>query len=131
MPGGRLVFACWQEVERNPWHVGTALRSLVPPPPVPAPGKSPVGPSRSETTSTCASSWSGGVSSVSSAAAHEIMVRARRAPSSTGRSSRSWGSRPTVNEAERLVESHLAQFAVGPDDYEYPLAFRVFEAVNG
>ncbi|MGO8871765.1 MAG: class I SAM-dependent methyltransferase, partial [Acidimicrobiales bacterium] len=30
VPGGRLVFACWQWVEHNPWHVGTALRSLLP-----------------------------------------------------------------------------------------------------
>src|SRR6185437_12259369 len=44
VPGGRFVFACWQGVESNPWHVGTALRPLLPPPPVPAPGKSPVGP---------------------------------------------------------------------------------------
>ena len=42
--GGRFVFACWQDVERNPWHVGTALRPLLPPPPIPPPGKSPVGP---------------------------------------------------------------------------------------
>ena len=44
VPGGRLVFACWQDVEHNPWHVGTALRSLLPPRPAPPPGKSPVGP---------------------------------------------------------------------------------------
>ena len=43
-PGGRFVFACWQGVEHNPWHTGTALRSFVPPPRLPAPGKSPVGP---------------------------------------------------------------------------------------
>ncbi len=41
---GRLVFACWQGVEQNPWHLATALRALIPPPPLPAPGKSPVGP---------------------------------------------------------------------------------------
>ena len=43
-PDGRFVFACWQSVERNPWHVGTALRPLLPPPATPPPGKSPVGP---------------------------------------------------------------------------------------
>ena len=42
--GGRLVFACWQGVEQNPWHTGTALRPFVPPPRLPGPGKSPVGP---------------------------------------------------------------------------------------
>jgi SAM-dependent methyltransferase len=44
VPDGRFVFACWQGVERNPWHTGTALRKLLPPPGTPAPGKSPVGP---------------------------------------------------------------------------------------
>jgi SAM-dependent methyltransferase len=44
VPGGRLGFACWQAVERNPWFVGPALAGYVPPPEPPAPGKSPTGP---------------------------------------------------------------------------------------
>ena len=40
-PGGRFVFACWQGVESNPWHVGTALRPLLPAPPVPPAGQEP------------------------------------------------------------------------------------------
>lgn len=43
-PTGRIVFACWQELERNPWFAGPALAPFVPPPPPPAPGKSPTGP---------------------------------------------------------------------------------------
>jgi SAM-dependent methyltransferase len=43
-PGGRLGFACWQEIEKNPWFVGKALAGLAPPPPQPGPGKSPSGP---------------------------------------------------------------------------------------
>ena len=35
-----------------------------------------------------------------------------------------------LQEAEAVVERHLDRFAVGPDEYEYPLAFRVYEAVN-
>src|SRR5580658_450832 len=42
--GGRLVFACWQWIDRNPWHTGPAMRPFVPPVPVPALGKSPTGP---------------------------------------------------------------------------------------
>jgi SAM-dependent methyltransferase len=42
-PGGRLAFACWQSLERNPWMavpLGTAAKlvSLPPPPPPGAPG---------------------------------------------------------------------------------------------
>ncbi len=29
-----------------------------------------------------------------------------------------------------MVERHLDQFAVGADEYDYPLAFWVYEAVN-
>ncbi len=43
-PGARLVFACWQWAESNPWLFSSAIAEFVPPPPEPAPGKSPTGP---------------------------------------------------------------------------------------
>jgi SAM-dependent methyltransferase len=43
-PGGRFAFACWQSVDRNPWALAHAIGPYVPPPPAPAPGKSPTGP---------------------------------------------------------------------------------------
>jgi hypothetical protein len=42
--GGRLGFACWQAIDRNPWFVGSVLAPFVPAPPPPAPGKSRTGP---------------------------------------------------------------------------------------
>ena len=42
--GGRIGFACWQAMDRNPWFVGPAIAPLVAPAPPPAPGKSPTGP---------------------------------------------------------------------------------------
>jgi SAM-dependent methyltransferase len=44
VPGGRLAFACWQEVARNSWHTGAALAAFVPAPVAPEPGRSPTGP---------------------------------------------------------------------------------------
>ena len=38
---------------------------------------------------------------------------------------------PSAVEAQTMVERHLERFAVAPGEYEYPLAFRVYEAVNG
>ena len=32
-PGGRIAFACWQSMERNPWFVAPAIAEFVPPPP--------------------------------------------------------------------------------------------------
>ena len=36
-----------------------------------------------------------------------------------------------LQEAEVALDGHFARFAVGEGEYEFPLAFRVFEAVNG
>jgi SAM-dependent methyltransferase len=43
-PGGRLGFACWQAMDRNPWFVGPVVAPFVAPPRPPGPGKSPTGP---------------------------------------------------------------------------------------
>jgi SAM-dependent methyltransferase len=131
VPGGRLVFACWQGVEHNPWHVRTALRSLLPPPPIPPPGKSPVGPfALGDDEYTGEVLESAGFTAVESTA-HEITVRA---PASAvfDRSSFELFGVPPEQEDEALarIDRQLQQFAVGPDEYEYPLAFRIFRAVN-
>jgi SAM-dependent methyltransferase len=42
--GGRLGFACWQPVDRNPWFIGSVLGPFVAAPAPLAPGKSPTGP---------------------------------------------------------------------------------------
>ena len=36
-----------------------------------------------------------------------------------------------LQEAEVALDGHVARFAVADGEYEYPLAFRVYEAVNG
>ena len=36
-----------------------------------------------------------------------------------------------LEEAEGVLERHLQTFVVGPDEYEYPLAFRIYEAFSG
>lgn len=131
VPGGRLVFACWQEVERNPWYARAALRSLLPPRPTPPPGKSPTGPfvlGDDEYVRDLLAA--AGFVSVESAA-HEITVRA--AAGAVIDRSQLWfmGVPPEEEEAAlALVERHLERFAVGPDVYEFPLAFRVYRSVN-
>ena len=95
--GGRLVFACWPDVERNPWHVGTALRPLLPPPPLPAPGKSPVGPFAFGDDEYVRDLLEGAGFGASRARAHEIDgAGPGRARSSTVRFSPSWGCRPSA-----------------------------------
>jgi len=128
---GRLVFACWQGVEHNPWHVRTVLRPLLPPPPLPPPGKSPVGPfALGDAEYVGEVLEAAGFASVGSTA-HAITVRAPSGAVFDQSSLQLFGIvSERREEALAMVERHLEQFAVGVDEYEYPLAFRVFEAVN-
>ena len=129
--GGRLVFACWQGVEHNPWHVGTALRSLLPPRPTPPPGKSPVGPFVLGDDEYARDLLGGAGFTAVVSTPHETTVRAP-ADAVVDRSLLPFMGIPPEREQEAmaLVDRHLERFAVGPDEYEYPLAFTVFEAVN-
>jgi SAM-dependent methyltransferase len=129
VPGGRFVFVCWQGVERNPWHTGSALRKLLPPPRTPDPGKSPVGPfALGDDEYVRELLEAAGYVEVGSTA-HETSVRAP-ASAVADHSLHSFMGVAPENEAEAmaLVDAHVAQFAVGGDVYEYPLAFMVYEA---
>ena len=130
--GGRFVFACWQGVEHNPWHTGTALRPFLPPPRLPAPGKSPVGPFSLGDDEYVRDVLGGaGFGDIASTAV-EITVRAP-ASAVVDRSLLGFmGVAPErLEEAESALDAHLARFAVESGAYEYPLAFRVYDSVNG
>ena len=131
--GGRLVFACWQGVEQNPWHTGTALRSFVPPPRLPAPGKSPVGPFSLGDDEYVRDILGGaGFGDVESTELEITVTGAGRAQWSTASLLGFMGVAPErLEEAGAAIDRHLERFAVGDGEYEYPLAFRVYEAVNG
>jgi SAM-dependent methyltransferase len=128
---GRLVFACWSDVENNPWHVGTALRSLLPAPKLPAPGKSPVGPFSFGDEEYVRELLGGAGFTEVTSDSHEMVVRGP-ASAVVDRSLFSFMGVPPEHEddAVRLAEVHLHQFEVGADEYEYPLSFRIFDALN-
>ncbi len=131
VPGGRLVFACWQGVEANPWHLGRALRPLVPAPPVPAPGKSPVGPFALGDDEYARELLEAAGFSAIESTPHEIVVRAPASAIADPTLLPLMGVAPDREaDATDIVACHLARFAAGPDVYEYPLAFRVVEARN-
>jgi SAM-dependent methyltransferase len=126
---GRFVFACWQDCERNPWHVRTALRALLPPPVIPGPGKSPVGPFVLGDDEYVRDLLLGAGFGVIESTAHHTMVRGTAGVVAAPAEFRSMGlPAERHQEALNLVERHLTRFAVGPDQYEYPLAFRVYDA---
>jgi SAM-dependent methyltransferase len=131
-PGGRFVFACWQGVESNPWHTGTALRPFVPPPRLPPAGKSPVGPFSLGDDEYVRDVLGGAGFGDVESTAFEITVNA---PSSAVGDRSLLGfmgvAAERLAEAEAALDAHLARFAVEDGEYDYPLAFRIYEAVNG
>ena len=135
-PGGRFVFVCWQGVERNPWHLGTAFKSFLPPPRVPAPGKSPVGPfALGDDEYVHELLEAAGYTSVRGTP-HATTVRAAASAVVDRWVFGQMGIPPErEEEAMASAERHLERFAVstaaqGEDIYEYPLAFTVYEATT-
>jgi SAM-dependent methyltransferase len=132
--GGRFVFACWQDVERNPWHTRSALRALLPPPVTPPAGKSPVGPFVLGDDEYVRDLLGAAGFSEVEATNHSVSVRAPAGAvaSADGSQLGLIGVAPEREAAAlELVERHLARFEVGPGEYEYPLAFRVYDSRPG
>lgn len=130
-PGGRLVFACWQGVERNPWHTSSALRPLLPAPPVPAPGKSPVGPFAFGDEEYVGEILEAAGFAEIACTGHESRVRAPASAVVDRSLFQFMGIAPEREaEADKLIERHLERFAIGADEYYYPIAFTVFQATN-
>lgn len=136
--GGRFVFACWQGVEHNPWHLGGALRGLVPPPKVPAPGKSPVGPfALGDDEYVREILEAAGYADVRSTG-YETTVRAPASAVVDPTLFGLMGIAPEREaEARAVADRHLEQFAVTGTDagdgeslYDYPLAFMIYEATT-
>jgi SAM-dependent methyltransferase len=132
VPGGRLVFACWQGVERNPWHFGTALRSLLAPPSVPPPGKSPVGPFALGDDEYVRELLEAARYATVAGTPHETKVRALASAVGDASLFAFMGVAPErQDEAASIAEDHLRRFAVaGEDLYEFPLAFTVYVATT-
>jgi SAM-dependent methyltransferase len=128
-PSGRLVFSCWQGVEKNPWHVGTVLRPLVPPPRTPGPGKSPVGPFAFGDEEYVRELLEAAGYATISAVPHEITARGASSAVTDPTLLPVMGVPPArQEEAMALIARHLERFAVGPDQFEFPLSFMIYEA---
>ncbi len=135
VPDGRFVFACWQGVERNPWHAGAALRKLLPPPRTPEPGKSPVGPfALGDDEYVRELLEAAGYAGVEGTAYETKVLAPASAVVDHDLLSFMGVAREDTDDAIAMLDQHLARFAldgeVGEDVYEYPLAFMVYEALN-
>jgi SAM-dependent methyltransferase len=128
-PAGRLAFACWQEAERNPWIFTGAIAEFVPPPPQPAPGKSPTGPfALGDAVRTTGILEAAGFVDVRRTP-YETTVEAPQDAILDDDHLTSLGvSDADLPVAQARVDAHLAPFAVSPTLSRFPLAFQIFEA---
>lgn len=132
VPGGRLVFACWQGVESNPWHTGTVLRAFAPPPrPAMGGDGSQPGPfSLGDPDRTMAMLERAGFVGVAYRNHALTLEVPARAVFGAGQLADLGVPPERTAEARAAVDGLLARFRIGPDRYSLPLAFRVVSAAN-
>ncbi|MFN2450742.1 MAG: class I SAM-dependent methyltransferase [Candidatus Dormibacteria bacterium] len=126
---GRLVFACWQPVERNPWFAGRVLGPFVPAPAPAAEGKSATGPFTLADPALLRDI-------LAAAGFVEVAVVPREVVSEAGAEAtvereglRRMGVEPDDLEAAgAAVDDHVAQFRGADGVYRYPLAFQLVSA---
>jgi SAM-dependent methyltransferase len=127
--GGRLVFVCWQPVERNTWHTGSVLKPYVPLPVPPGPGKSATGPfTLGDPAHTTSVLEAAGFVSVSHSD-HDIVISAPAQAVFDRSQLEFYGVAPGDEDAAMSsIAVHLARFHVVGDRYDFPLAFSVYTA---
>jgi SAM-dependent methyltransferase len=131
-PGGRMAFACWQTADKNPWFFAPAIARHLPPPPAPAPGKSPTGPfTLGDPEHTAGILGSAGFLDVRSSA-HELAVDVPQ-DAVVDEAQLTFMGVPADKLAvvRTDVTEYLRQFELSPTVSRYPLAFQVFQARNG
>lgn len=128
-PGGRIGFACWQSVDRNPWFVGPVLAAFVPPPPPPAEGKSPSGPfTLAEFDRVAEILTKAGFSDVDRTT-HDLVVSAPGEAVMDDAQLVFLGVDPAaMAEAQAAVRRHLAKFGDPDGECRFPVAFQVVTA---
>jgi SAM-dependent methyltransferase len=129
LPGGRLVFVCWQAAARNPWMVSEILAPFSPPPAEPPPGKRRTGPfslaDREETGDLLqAAGWRDVVSQD-----YDLTVRVPREALFEEDALSLYGiAEADQDRAGEAVETQLAPLERGDGGYNAPLAFRTVMA---
>ena len=130
-PGGRIAFACWQAMERNPWFFAAAVAEFAPPPPTPAPGKSPTGPFALADADTATHIvQSAGFVDIRRTA-HQIDVEVPEDSVVDEAQLRFVGiPEDKLAAAQAAVDAHMQQFKLENGLSRFPLAFQLLQAGN-
>ena len=129
LPGGRLVFVCWQDASRNPWMIAEILAPFLPPPAELPPGKRRPGPfslaDREETRELLeASGWEDVASRD-----HDLTVRVSLETLFEDDALSLYGiAEADHDRAREAVDARLAPLERGDGGYDAPLAFRTVMA---
>jgi SAM-dependent methyltransferase len=127
--GGRLVFACWQSLDRNPWVLGHAIGAYTPPPPAPAAGKSPTGPfTLGDFDRTAGILVAAGWSHLQVVSYERIVVVDRSAIFDDGQLVFNGVAEENLSAARDAIERHLAQFARTDGRLDVPISYFVVSA---
>jgi SAM-dependent methyltransferase len=128
-PGGRLGFACWQPIERNPWHIGHAVGPYASPTAPPAEGKNRTGPftladPERTTELLTAAGWVDVTCSP-----YEVTARVTRDAIVDDDQVAFLGvPDDRLAEAQVAIDAHMDRMAGGDGTYDAPLAFQVLTA---
>jgi len=128
-PGGRMAFACWQTIGRNPWNVATALAGIVPAPAPPAPGKNPTGPfALGDPDHTRGILEAAGFANIGHAAHDLVADVPQDAVVDEAQLTFNGVTEDRMAAARAAIEAHHAQFHTAPGMARFPLAFQIFRA---
>jgi SAM-dependent methyltransferase len=129
--GGRLVFACWQEADRNPWTPSYALTPFVAPLPPPAPGKSAVGPYvLADPERTTGILREAGLAEIRRTPFDITVDLPESAVCDDDQLAFMGVSEADMPAARRAVDDQQRHFRLSPELSRYPLSFQVFEATR-
>jgi hypothetical protein len=126
--GGRLVFVCWQSMDRNPWALGHAIGAYTPPP-IPAAGKSPTGPfTLGEFDQTSRILVAAGWQEPRVTAYERIVTVDRSAIFDDGQLAFNGVAEENLPAAREAIERHLGQFARADGLLDVPVSYFVVTA---
>ncbi|HEY5170458.1 MAG TPA: methyltransferase domain-containing protein [Acidimicrobiia bacterium] len=128
---GRIVFACWESVDRNPWFVASALARFLPPVPPPGEGKSPTGPfALADHERTAGILRDAGFSAIRRTAIDFTVDLPEDAIVDDDQLEFMGVSEADMPAARRAIDDHMGRFRQGPEISRFPLSFQIFEAQN-
>jgi SAM-dependent methyltransferase len=131
VPGGRLAFACWQAIAKNPWFPGPLLAEFVPPPPQPLPGKSPTGPFAFADPGYVRDILQTAGFADIAVADHDVSVEAPENAMIDDAQLAHAGVPPEkIAQARAVVDKHMKPFRLGSGLCRFPLAVQIFTARN-